>query len=97
MTDFHELANHITERIQSAPVESWLKDEAKADLRRLVSAHESKITSMHVDYATPTEKIGEARHEYTPSDFELRQTAVHASNGNPAAAREFYRFLKGDA
>lgn len=102
MTAFPETAQRVSDRIQSAPVEDWLKQEALADLRRLTDAH---ITAIR-EYEAKFEVKASAEHEH-PSPIDetfLRQTALEIASKHGGLnrdqmldhARNVLAFLKGD-
>lgn len=56
MTSYSDVSQRVFDRINSAPVEDWLKREAREDLRKLVAAHEEIVFEQKkeadVKYAT---------------------------------------------
>lgn len=110
MTMFSDAAARVHERIKAAPVEEWLKKEAREDLRRLIEAHELSVAedaireSRDYDEREMTLKSTAVKGEYLPSDFEMRRMALDLAvarwqgiSGSVAeSAKMYYAFLKGE-
>ncbi len=98
MSNFGEIATRVEERITSAPVADWLKDEARADLTRLVNAHRAEVQWQNEGESRPEvgpeekveEDVSEAALPFdpfgppTPQQYkrDARRTAVGYATSN---------------